>query len=56
MVLGFFEEEKVYDFIIVGGQCETRCARGHATDNTQVGLQVTASQVVWQKTPIFPFS
>lgn len=56
MVLGFFEEEKVFDFVVVGGQFEKQGTKRHAADDTKAGLQVTASQAVWQKTPMFLFS
>lgn len=56
MVLGFLGgEEKVYDFIVVGGQYEKGDNKRHATDVTKAGLQVIAWQAVWQKTPMFLF-
>jgi hypothetical protein len=51
MVLGYFEEEKVYDFIVVGGSYESVFDARACTEDIQVERQEIASQAVWQKTP-----
>jgi hypothetical protein len=49
MVLGYFEEEKVYDFIIVGGKYKLGLNAVASAEHIQVEQQETASQAVWQK-------
>jgi hypothetical protein len=43
MVLGYFGEEKVYDFIIVGGKYKVNITRKTRAKDIQVELQEIAS-------------